>query len=314
MRAVLGALALLGGLLGATLGIGCEKPAPPREEAPALLFDTRRPYDRELEVFKKAGGDPTQAFRPQNLGDLTKLEPGKLFTYVVLPTSVLVLSPIPTPAVVTSSTPSWTHPILAGGGAVLAAGSLRLEKHGDKLTKVIVDGDSDAYCPTSEALRSTLAALVGLGVPRDLLRVDHRPSSDCLVGPAAAASSAAAKVSFGTVMVSVARRFEVGGKAVLAKRWELARYQIEEIGETFTNELPAAALPPLPPGASLTAFEKLMVERDVPALEKAIDSHDLPAIEKAYATMSTTCNACHTAAGKAFIEVPSKLGETAPRL
>lgn len=309
MRAV-----LVGLLFGTALGIGCEKPAPPREEAPALLFDPRRPYDRELEAFKKAGGDPTHATRPQSLADLSKLEPGKLYTYVVLPTSALVLSPTPSPAVVTSSTPTWTHPILAGGGAVLVAGSLRLEKHGDKLTKVIVDADSDAYCPTSEALRSALAALDGLKVPRDLLRVDHRPNADCFVGPAAAASSAVPKVSFGTVMVSVARRFEVTGKAVLAKRWELARYEVEEIAETFTSELHAAALPPLPPGANLAPFEKLLVERDVPALEKAIDAHDQAAVEQAYLTTSTTCNACHTTAGKAFIEVPSKLGETVPRL
>lgn len=309
MRGRLGAAVALG--LGTLLGLACDKTsAPPREEVPTFLFDARRPWDREIEAFKKAGGDPDKAVRPQGVGDLHKLEVGKLYAYVVLPDSVLVVAPTPA-----GSTPEWTHPVLARGGTVMVAGFLRTERQGDKLTKVYVDASSDAYCPTSEALRAILVKLDGLKVPRELLRVDHRPAVDCLVAPVApSASSKGAKVSFGTVMSGVARRFELVGKAVVARRFELAAYAAEEIGETFQDELPAASLPPLPEGVSLGPFTKLVVERDVPELAKAIVMRDEKAIEKAFVTLSTTCNACHAAAGRPFIEVPTKLGETAPRL
>jgi hypothetical protein len=309
MRGRLGAIVALG--LGPLLGLACDKTsAPPREEVPTFLFDARRPWDREIEAFKKAGGDPDKALRPQGVADLARLEVGKLYAYVVLPDSVLVLAPTPA-----GSTPEWTHPVLARGGTVMVAGFLRTERQGDKLTKVYVDASSDAYCPTSEALRTTLVKLDALKVPRDLLRVDHRPAVDCLVAPVSpSASQKGPKVSFGTVMSGVARRFELVGKAVVARRFELAAYAAEEIGETFQDELSAASPPPLPEGVSLGPFTKLVIERDVPELAKAIVTRDEKAIEKAFVTLSTTCNACHTAAGRPFIEVPTKLGESAPRL
>lgn len=296
--------------LAPLVGLACDKTsAPPREEVPAFLFESRRPWDREIEAFKKAGGDPDKALRPQGVADFQRLEVGKLYAYVVLPDSVLVLAPTPA-----GSTPEWTHPVLARGGTVLVAGYVRTERQGDKLTKVFVDASSDAYCPTSEALRASLVKLDALKVPRELLRVDHRPAVDCLVAPVAPSASSKTKVSFGTVMSGIARRFELVGKAVVARRFELAAYAAEEIGETFQDELPAASPPPLPEGVSLGPFTKLVIERDVPELAKAIVTRDEKAIEKAFVTLSTTCNACHTAAGRPFIEVPTKLGETAPRL
>ena len=287
----------------------CERPRPPPPEPPRFLFESRRPYDAQLDAFRKSGGDPQKSVRPQGPADLAAFDGSR--AYVVLSSSVLVLAPS-----ARGTTPVWTHPILAGGEAVLAAGYLRVERQGDKLAKVYVDADSDAYCPTSDALRVTVGALEALKVPREVLRIDHRPAYDCLAGPPTSApgSAAESRVSYGTVMLAVARRFEICGKAIAAKKYELAAYQLEEIVETFRDELPAATPPPVPSGVNLDAYKKPLLDTAVPDLEKALKGTDAAAIEAAFATASKTCNACHTAAGKPFIEVPSKPGEAVPKL
>jgi hypothetical protein len=67
------------------------------------------------------------------------------------------------------------HPILADGAAVQTAGGLRIERDGDKLKAVVVDQDSKAYCPTLESLGAARAALVAVGVPAALIRLDDHP-------------------------------------------------------------------------------------------------------------------------------------------
>ncbi len=289
--------------------LACERPRPPPPEPPRFLFESRRPYDAQLDAFRKAGGDPQKSVRPQGPADFTAIEGSR--AYVVLSSSVLVIAPT-----ARGMTPAWTHPILAGGQAVLSAGYLRVEKQGDKLTKLFVDADSDAYCPTNEALRITLTALETLKVPREVLRIDHRPAYDCLAGPPTVTATAAAesRVSYGTVMLAVARRFETSGKAIAAKKYDLAAYQLEEIVETFRDELPAASPPPVPAGVSLDAYKKPLLDTAVPDLEKALKGGDAAAIEAAFANTGKTCNACHIAAGKSFIEVPIKPGDSVPKL
>ncbi|MGZ3452425.1 MAG: hypothetical protein ACXVEF_22640 [Polyangiales bacterium] len=301
-------------LLGATIAVGgvvgCEKdPGPP--QVPAYLFDSRVPLEGELEKLKKAGEDPNKVLRPLSALELSKqIEPGKSYAFVVLPNGGLVLAPKP-------DMPAWSqaHPVLASGQAVKAAGHLRMEKSGDTITKLTIDGDSDTYCPTSDAMRSALATLVQMKVPSETLRIDNRPP-DCFGAKKAPAASASAvpHPSFGTVMLSVARRFEVIGRAHKAKRNDLALYQLEELEETFRNEIPYTALPPLPPGVSIAPFLESMTSFNVPNLRKALESKDPKEIAGAYESMAKTCNGCHAAAKREFVEVPSIPGELVPRL
>jgi hypothetical protein len=289
----------------------CEPPPPPQE--PAFLFDSRSPLDPELEKLKKAGDDPSKALRIGSGNDLgNQLEPGKRYDYVVMPNGALVIAP----KSVDAPGNFWSHPILANGGAVKAAGHIRIEKNGGALAKVIVDAESDTYCPSPESLRAALASLITIKVPADTLRVESR-QADCWKKDAAKPAASAAPVSrqsFGTVMLSVARRFEVLGRAHKAKRDELALYQLEEIEETFKNEVPATALPPLPPGVSIAPFLETMTSFNIPDLRKALESKDNKAVSTAYESMSKTCNGCHQAAVRAYIEVPSTPGELVPKL
>ena len=55
---------------------------------------------------------------------------------------------------------------------------------------------------------------------------------------------------FGSVMAEVGRRFELAGRAGLANRFELAAFEVGEIGELFEGELPRAELPKEGPTAS----------------------------------------------------------------
>lgn len=288
---------------------GCEQPAPPQE--PGYLFDSRVPLDPELEKLKKAGDDPSKANRVAGINDLVnKLEPGKRYEYVVMPNGAIVLAP----KSVDMPGNFWSHPILANGGAVRAAGHMRIEKNGGTLSKVIVDAESESYCPSPESLRATLTSLSTLKVPVDTLRVESRMADCWKKETKAAASAPVSRQSFGTVMLSVARRFEVLGRAHKAKRNDLALYQLEEIEETFKNEVPATPLPPLPPGVSIAPFLETMTGFNIGDLRKALESKDPKAIATAYESMSKTCNGCHQAAVRAYIEVPSTPGELVPKL
>ncbi len=290
---------------------GCEERSG-TTEPPAYLFDPRTPLEPELEKLKAAGDDPTKVHRPASAEDLQRLlEPGKRYPYVVLPNGTLAIAPKSTDA----AGNFWTHGILANGGAVKSAGHVRIERTGDKLSKVIVDSESDVYCPTNESLRSTLAALAALKVPNDLMRVDNRPS-DCHrpKEKEPKATLAAARPSFGTVMLSVAKRFETIGRAHKAKKADLATYALEELEESFVNEIPATQPPPLPPGVILKPFVEAMTKTAIPELRKALEAKDPKAIDAAFASMAKTCNACHTSTGRPFIEVPETPGAAVPKV
>jgi cytochrome c553 len=118
---------------------------------------------------------------------------------------------------------------------------------------------------------------------------------------------------FGDLMAEVGRRFERAGRAVAAGRWGLAGYDIGEIDEVFAQDLPTAIMPEdvaidLRPPAQAFAST-------APAeLRKAIVAKDRAGFEAAFARAATACNACHTAAGKPFIEVPSTINAPVPRL
>ena len=116
----------------------------------------------------------------------------------------------------------------------------------------------------------------------------------------------------GDLMTQVGRRFELVGHAMLAKRWELADYEVGELHETFV-QLPAALVP-----SDVHADIPALVRSFVPAIETplqaAVAKRDISAAAAAFASAAQACNGCHQATGKRFLEVPDKLGDAVPRL
>jgi hypothetical protein len=150
----------------ASVALGCS--GPPRA---VPLFDSRVPFEPLAAKLRASGGDPARILRPRQAADLAALASGKRYKFVVGPDSMLVIAPLPVDAVPNE----YVHPVLGGGGPVRTAGTLRLDREGESLVRVVVDQDSKAYCPTGESLSAALDALVRLGVPADRLRVDNRP-------------------------------------------------------------------------------------------------------------------------------------------
>jgi len=116
---------------------------------------------------------------------------------------------------------------------------------------------------------------------------------------------------FGDVMSEVGRRFERAGRAAKAGRWELARYDLDELDEIFEDDVPHAATPP-DVHADLQGLAHAFAVAHPPALRRAAAAHDGAAFEAAFRDAATACNACHAAAHRAFVEVPTTWGEPVP--
>lgn len=116
---------------------------------------------------------------------------------------------------------------------------------------------------------------------------------------------------YGDVMSEIGRRFERTGRAVASQRWDLAGYDLGELAEVFSTDVPIAVRPPdvridLRPGA--TAFAATYPG----PLRNAIEAHDRAAFDAAFARAAEGCNACHRSAGMGFIEIPSVPGLSVP--
>ena len=118
----------------------------------------------------------------------------------------------------------------------------------------------------------------------------------------------------GEVMVQVARRFEVAGRAAAANRFELAAFEAGELGELFENDVPRASLPKEGPTAQIPALAKAFLESIPPELTRAAASKDRAAFATAFQHAAAMCNACHVSAAKGFVQVPSVPGQSVPVL
>lgn len=117
----------------------------------------------------------------------------------------------------------------------------------------------------------------------------------------------------GEIMAEIGRRLERAGRAVDANRWELAAYDVGELEEVFEEELAIVVTPedvPLDVGKVAAQFSRTQL----PALERAIATRDRATFERAFAQATEGCNSCHRAANHGYIEVPSAIGESIPRL
>lgn len=126
------------------------------------------------------------------------------------------------------------------------------------------------------------------------------------------APQSTSKPSLGDVMVQVARRFEIAGRAASANRFELAEFEAGEIQELFETDVPGAELPKEGPTAQIPAMAKAFLATSAPELKEAAASKDRAAVATAFQNVAGACNACHKASGKAFIQVPSEMGKAVP--
>jgi hypothetical protein len=117
---------------------------------------------------------------------------------------------------------------------------------------------------------------------------------------------------YGEVMTGVARRFELAGKAIAGGRLELAAYELDEIGETFTEDLPHASPPKEGHPEVLPELAKAFLKTTLPEAKKALEARDKAKAAAAFSVTAQACNACHQASGHPFIEVPLVAGRAVP--
>jgi hypothetical protein len=282
---------------------------------PSAPFDSRAEYQPLLAKLEASGGDVSHILRPRGVADFSALESGRRYKFAVPVDGTLALAPLPVDA-----TPNdYAHPILGGGGPVLTAGNLRIEREGDAIARVVVDQESQAYCPTAASLQSAVNALSRLGIASDKLRIENRPPR-CVspTGPAMTGMSALVGEEkgprYGALMAEVGIRFERMARADIAGRFELAEFERGELAEIFEEDLPRAEPPRESAGVDLNGVAEAFRETNLPGLQKAIESRDARAFREAFALASETCNGCHRTSGHAFVEIPEQPGQPVPRL
>jgi hypothetical protein len=116
---------------------------------------------------------------------------------------------------------------------------------------------------------------------------------------------------FGEAMGEVGRRFELAGRAAQANRFELAAFEVDEMGEVF-SQLPHAELPKEGNAKVLPPMIEEFTKSELPDLARAAKNKDVSAFADAFARAAAACNACHVASGHGFIEVPASFGKPVP--
>ena len=274
-----------------------------RAAAPTAVDDDPR-YVCRVDVgplraaLRAAGGDPARVLRPSAPRWLVALASGRRYKFVLTGEGKLAVAPEPADA----PHNEYVHPVLADGAPVRSAGGITVTHDDGRVSRVLLDAESRAYCTTAESLRPTVRALRAMGVQAEAIAVEARPF--------ACVESGAPPARYGQVMVGVGRRFETLGRALAAGRWALADYEVEELAEDLE------ALPPAEPPPSVHV-DLLGLARAYPAaylapLTAAVGRRDAAAATAAYAAAAVACYACHQTAGKTGIMVSPTPGDAVP--
>ncbi len=99
----------------------------------------------------------------------------------------------------------------------------------------------------------------------------------------------------GTVMQEYGLRFAMAGRAVEAKDWGMAGYQLEkaiEIQKVGEITRPDKA-------EMLSSFQRTYLDR----LDRAIKAKDKMGFDGTYAEAMNACNSCHQATGRPYVRV-----------
>ncbi|HEX7478750.1 MAG TPA: hypothetical protein VF331_13160 [Polyangiales bacterium] len=147
-----------------------------------------------------------------------------------------------------------------------------------------------------------------IALPAGVLACSQRPAA----APSAAPPPAPARVAYGSVMADVARRFELLGRAASARRYELADYELGELGEQFQDALPHAAPPKEGHPDVLPRLAEAFLRTNLADLARALAAREPAGVTSAFERTATACNECHHASGHPFIEVPTTPGRSIP--
>ncbi len=139
--------------------------------AKPVEFPSRAAYEPLLAKLKADGGTPDRIVHVKRATDLDRLESGRRYKFVVDAHGQLAVAPLPADA----PSNDYVHPILGGGNPVLTAGGVQVDRANGKLEDVVVDQDSEAYCPTKDSLSEAVRALAAAGVPAAAIRTEDRP-------------------------------------------------------------------------------------------------------------------------------------------
>jgi hypothetical protein len=141
--------------------------------AEAARFASRVPYAPLVKKLADAKQSPSKILHPLRADDLLQLTKGKRYKFIVDGAGKLAIAPLPADA----PGNEYVHPILAGGAPVATAGGITVEQAAGALTRVTVDEDSKAYCPSFASLDAAVAALLKLGVAASrIMRLDKSPA------------------------------------------------------------------------------------------------------------------------------------------
>jgi hypothetical protein len=94
--------------------------------------------------------------------------------------------------------------------------------------------------------------------------------------------SAPSRPRFGALMQEVGRRFELAGRAGSSGRFELAAYEVDELGELFEEDIPHAELPKEDAGVDLLALASTFAKASPAELMKAAQAGDAGAFRGAF--------------------------------
>ncbi|HSQ62606.1 MAG TPA: hypothetical protein VLM85_05310 [Polyangiaceae bacterium] len=131
------------------------------------------------------------------------------------------------------------------------------------------------------------------------------------LGCAACSRTSPHQPRYGEAMGEVGRRFELAGRAAAANRFELAAFEVDEMGEVF-SQLPRAEPPKEGDAKVLPPMVEGFQKAELPELARAAKDKDGRAFGDAFARAAAACNACHVASGHGFIDIPTKPGKPVP--
>jgi hypothetical protein len=296
MASRFGPTAAILGLVACMLAVGCGSPS-----RPVLLFDARVPTAALQQRFAADHGSMDQVRLPRRGSDFLQFVSGKRYAFVVRQKGVLAIAPLPVDA-----TPNpYAHEILALGEAVVTAGGITVVHTPDTVSKIVIDADSAAYCPTPDSVREAVPILAQAGIPSDRIRVDNRPRA-CAADQLGTVSSTTGPLptrDYGDVMVEMDRRFRLVGEAVGEKRGDLADYELFGLLRSVRDDLPQAGPPETARRERLQPFARTFVDSDFPFLRQAIWDEDWARAREGVARVAATCNACHAAGNVGFVKV-----------
>ena len=96
-----------------------------------------------------------------------------------------------------------------------------------------------------------------------------------------------------------------------AENWDLAAYELDELGEGFDDIVKFHPTHKDSPVAPSDAIPRMVTE-PLQALRAAVDSKDAHAFGRAYDSLTTSCNNCHQATNFAFNSVQTPASNPYP--